>query len=187
MANVDRPMGAIPVETLSGSPVSGAIREYAVDSSNATAIFPGDFITLEADGNVTPAAAGGVILGVCVGVKVDRAVAATEHPGYLPASTAGYIKVAVGPDIIYEVQEDSVGGALDATAVGANIDHIAGAGSTTTGRSAHELASSTLTAAGSAGLRIIGPSKRVDNEVGSDNGKWLVRVHESHFAATNGI
>lgn len=187
MSNVDRPMGAIPVGTISGSPVNGAVREYPVDASNATAIFPGDFVTLETDGNVTPAAAGGVILGVCVGVKVDRSVAATEHPGYLPATTAGDIMVSVGPDVIYEVQEDGVGGALDAGAIGSNIDHIAGAGSTDTGRSAHELDSSSATAAGSAGLRIIGFSKRVDNEVGSANGKLLVVVHESHLNAANGI
>lgn len=186
MANVDAPKGAIPVGTLSGSPMSGYVRTYPVDSSNATAIFVGDFITLETDGNVTPAAAGGVILGVCVGVEVSRSTAATEHPGYLPASTAGNIKVAVGPDILYSIQEDSVGGALTAGAVGSNIDHIAGSGSTTTGVSAHELDSSTLTAAGSAGLRVVGLDARVDNEVGT-NARWLVRVHESHLAATNGI
>ena len=186
MANVDRPNGFKPVGTVSGSPWQGAVRTYPVDASNATAIFNGDAVTLETDGNVTPAAAGGVILGVVVGIEVDRSVAATEHPGYLPATTAGNVRVCIAPDAIYEVQEDSVGGALDAGAVGSNIDHVAGAGSTTTGNSAHELDSSSLTAAGSAGFRIVGLVDRVDNEIGT-NAKWLVRVHESHFAATNGI
>ena len=186
MANVDRPRGAIPVGTISGAPVNGNIREYSVDASNATAIFRGDFVTLESDGNVAPAAAGGVILGVCVGVVVDRAQAETEHPGYIPASTAATIRVAVGPDVLYEVQEDSVSSDLALTDVGANIDIIAGAGSTTTGISAHELDSDTATAAGSAQLRIVGFVNREDNEVGT-NGKWLVRVHESHWTATNGV
>lgn len=188
MANKDAPNGFIPVGTLSGSPWSDSVREYPVDASNATAIFPGDAITLETDGNVTPAAAGGVILGICVGVLPSRTVAATEHPGYLPATTAGNILVAIGPDIVYEVQEDSVGGdAGGRAAVGANIDHIAGAGSTTTGRSAHEIDSSTLTAAGSAGFRIIDVVDRPDNDITLSNVRFLVRVHESHLAATNGI
>lgn len=186
MANSDRPSGARPVGTISGSPWGGHVKKYPVDSSNGTAIFRGDFITLEADGNVTPAAAGGIILGVCTGVVIDRSVAATEHPGYLPASTAGNILVAVGPDILYEVQEDSVGSNLAATDVGTNIDLIAGAGSTTTGVSAHELDSSTATAAGTAQLRVVKLVEREDNAVGA-NAKWLVRVFESHWTTTNGV
>lgn len=187
MANADRPNGFIPVRTVSGSPFNDAVEIYPVDASNATAIFVGDAVTLEADGNCAPAAAGGVVLGVCVGIEVDRTVSATEHPGYLPATTAGNIRVAVGPDVLYEVQEDGDTSQLAATDVGANIDLIAGAGSTITGRSAHELDSDTVTSAGSAQFRIVKFMPRADNEVGSTGARWIVRVHESHFAATNGI
>lgn len=186
MANTDRPRGAIPVGTISGSPWGATVREYNVDSSNATAIFRGDFVTLESDGNVAPAAAGGIVLGVCVGPVVSRTVPATEHPGYLPATTAGKVLVAVGPDVLYEVQEDSDTSNLALTDVGANIDIIAGAGSTVTGVSAHELDSSSVTAAGSAQLRIVGLKAAPDNAVGT-NAKWVVRVHESHWTTTNGV
>jgi hypothetical protein len=185
MANVSRPNGATPVSTISGNAWGNSVRRYYVDSSNATAIFKGDFITLEDDGNVTPAAAGGLILGVCTGIDVDRAVAATEHPGYLPASTAGYISVCVGPDTIYEIQEDGVGGAMVATNVGSNGDMVAGTGSTTTGRSGHLLDSSDVIAkdasAASAQLLVLGLAPRVDNEIGT-SAKWLVRINESAFA-----
>lgn len=187
MANADRPNGFTPIMLIDGSPFNGAVRKYSVDATNATAIFPGDAITLEADGNVTPAAAGGVVLGVCTGVVVDRTIAATEHPGYLPATTAGEIYVAVGPNVLYEVQEDGLVSQLAATDVGANIDLIAGAGSTTTGRSAHELDSDTVTSAGSAQFRLVDYIRREDNEVGVANSRWIVRVHESHLNATNGI
>lgn len=179
--------GFTPIMLIDGSPYNGAVRKYPVDSSNATAIFVGDAITLEDDGNVTPAAAGGIVLGVCTGVVVNRSVAATEHPGYLPASTAGYIYVAVGPDVLYEVQEDGVGGALAATNIGNNIDLIAGTGSTTTGRSAHEIDSNTATAAGSAQFRIVDYVHREDNDITAVNSKWIVRVFESHWTTTNGI
>lgn len=184
MANTDSPRGAIPVGTLSGSPWAGSVREYPVDSSNGTAIFRGDFITLEDDGNVAPAAAGGVLLGVCVGVRVNRTIAATEHPGYLPASTAGYVLVCTAPDAIYEIQEDSAGGAMVATNVGSMGDIVAGAGSTTTGLSAHELDSSDVitkdASAASAQLQVIALVPKEDNEIGT-NAKWHVVINEHAF------
>lgn len=184
MANADRPSGMRPVSTLSGGPWQGHVRSYPVDSSNATAIFRGDPIKLEDDGNVAPATAGDLLLGVCVGVKVDRTVAATEHPGYLPASTAGTVMVCVGPDVIYEIQEDSVGGAMVATNVGSNGDIAVTAGSTTTGNSKVELDSSDVIAkdasAASAQLLVLGLVDRPDNAIGTE-AKWLVRINESVF------
>lgn len=185
MANANKPRGAVPKFTLSGSDWGSRVRSYPVDSSNATAVFRGDFITLEDDGNCTPAAAGGILLGVCVGVKVDRTVAATEAPGYLPATTAGNILVCVGTDVIYEMQEDGVGGAMVATNVGSTGDIVAGAGSTTTGVSGHLLDSSDVIAKdaspASAQLLVIGLGAEVDNAVGT-SAKWLVRINESAFA-----
>lgn len=188
MPNSNSPRGARPAFQGNGSPWSGATRALPVDSSNATAIFPGDFITLEDDGNAAPAAAGGIIRGVCVGVKINPAVAATVHPGYLPASTAGTIYVAEGEGLLYEIQEDSVGGALARTAVGSNVDIIAGAGSTVTGLSGHQIDSSTSTdgSPGSAQLRLVDIVERVDNAIGT-NAKWLVRIVESHFASATGL
>jgi hypothetical protein len=183
MANVDRPRGAILVGTLSGAPATGKIRAFSVDASNGTAIFPGDFVKLEDDGNVAPAAATNAILGVCTGVKVDRSVAATEHPGYLPASTAGTVFVCVDKDAIYEIQED---GNATAAVVGTNADIVAGTGSTTTGMSAHELDSSDATAndasAASAQLRIIGYPDREDNDITATNAKFYVIINEHQLA-----
>lgn len=185
MANIDRPNGLRPLRTLSGSPWSSSVMEFPVDSSNGTAIFIGDAIKLEDDGNVAPSGAAGAIIGVCVGVKVDRAVVETEHPGYLPASTAGNIMVVVAKDVVYEVQEDSVGGAMVATNVGSNGDIAAGTGSTTTGRSAYELDSSDVIAkdasAATATFRVLALSTRQDNEIGAE-AKWEVIINEHQFA-----
>lgn len=188
MANVSRVRGFRAVSTLSGAPVNGATMKYTVAAGNATAVFPGDVMALNDDGTVSPCAAGGLILGVCAAVVVDKAVAATEHPGYLPASTAGVVLLHVGQDIIYEAQEDSVGGALAATAVGSNVDLIAGAGSTTTGASGHLLDSSTSTdaAPGTAQFRILALDSRVDNEIGA-SAKWLVRINENVITNVTGL
>lgn len=190
MANVDRPNGLVPIGTIDGSPWNANVREHDVDSSNGTAIFPGDAVILEDDGNVAPytGSSGGNLLGVCVGVKVDRSVAETEHPGYLPASTAGTILVSTGSDVLYEIQEDNDSTALTSAAKGSNADVLATAGSTTTGRSAHELDRSTITdgSPGSAQLELIDYVDRVDNEAG-DFAKWIVRINEHLHRETTGL
>lgn len=190
MANVDRPNGLFPIGTIDGSPYNGKATKRYVDSSNGTAIFIGDAVILEDDGNCAPytGTGGGALLGACVGIEVDRSVAKTEHPGYLPASTAGYIYVTEGPDMLYIVQDD--GGATPTTAiVGSNIDVSAGAGSTTTGTSNHEMLMSSLTdsSPGSAQLRIVDYVHSEDNDPTAVNAKWIVSLNENFYTTTTGL
>lgn len=188
MANVDRPNGARPVNK-DGSPYNGSLRKMQVDSSNATAIFRGDFVVQEADGNIAAATAGAthVIVGVAVGPVVDRAVAATEHPGYLPATTAGYVMVAPAESCYFAIQEDSDTSTLAATERGARINFIAGAGSTTTGISAHELDSSSVGQDATYQLSLIDIVQSEDNAIGT-NAEWIVKVNLPQEApATAGI
>lgn len=180
--------GLVPVGTLSGAPYQAAIRTYPVDASNDTAIFIGDVVAIEADGNVTPAAAAEslVSVGVCVGVVVDRTVAQTEHPGFLPATTAGNVLVAQGRDILYMIEEDGTGNTVTATEGYANFEIVPGTGSTTTGRSGTVIDSSS--AATTAALPLKGwgladfPGNAVGTASGSDGAtKWLVTLNESIF------
>jgi len=183
MPNTDRPNGAMPVKNLDGSPYNGQYREYPVDAANATAVFVGDFIMGQADGNVAPATAGSLkIIGVCVGVAPDPT---NLERRYLPASTAGTIYVADAPDLIFEIQEDSVVSTLAATHIGSNCDLIAGAGSTTTGQSAHEIDSSTVVTT-AANLRLLRLIDREDNAVGI-NAKWEVLINEHAYKTTSGV
>jgi len=188
MANIDAPSGARPVMK-DGSAYNGSLRKMQVDVSNATAIFPGDFLVQEADGNITAATAGATntIVGVCAGVVVDRTVAATEHPGYLPATTAGYILVAPAEACYFRIQEDSDTSTLAATERGARINFIAGAGSTTTGRSGHELDSSSVGQDATYQLSLIDIVQAPDNAIGT-NAEWIVKVNlPQEGQATAGI
>lgn len=189
MANVNRPNGLTLVGTISGAPFNGNIREYQMTGS--TAIFIGDLIKRDdTTGLVAPAAAGDEVIGVCVGLRVDRAIAATESPGYAPASSGAYIQVAVGPDYIYEIQEDSVGNNIAIANIGSNGDVVAGAGNTTTGTSGYLLDSSDVAAkdsiAASAQLRLIDFVNREGNEVGT-YGRWLVVINEHALKNLTGI
>lgn len=189
MANADRPRGAYPVN-IDGSPFSGTVRTFDVDSSNGTAIFQGDFVVQEADGNITPATAGAgnAILGVALGPEVDRAVAETEHPGYIPASTAGKVRVALAHDNYFVIQEDSDTSTLASADRGARADFVAGTGSTTTGRSAHEIDSNTAGTGATKQLQLIQPVDDPDNTVGEANADWIVRVNTvQHTVDSAGI
>lgn len=187
MANVDRAGGFKPVANLSGV-ATGQITMYHVKSDYATAVFIGDVVSLTgaADtggiGDVDICAAGEVITGAVVGVKVDRSVAATEHPGYIPASTGGYVFVADSPHQLFEVQEDSAGGAAGVAAVGNVFNHtVATAGSTTTGMSGHELDSSDVGTG--TGWVIVSASRRIDNEPANTSAKFIVKPNEHSYGS----
>lgn len=198
MANADRPNGAIPVRTMSGSPYSGTLALYEVDSS-ASNIFPGDFVILEADGKANVAGATSTeILGACVGVlpwMPNKVSGISGHNistdninlmlKYHETGAAGYVLVAVGPDVVYEMQEDGVTTDLAVTDIGSNVDIVATAGSTSTGLSLQEINSDSVITA-TAQLRLLGLVDRPDNELG-DWARWEVRINESHFTKLTGV
>lgn len=190
MANTDRPSGAKPIRYMGGAPYNGAANVYSVDASNGTAIFPGDFMIREADGNVAPytGSGGGDLLGVCVAVGTNAQTYVDPDNlsrRYLPASTAGTVLIADQPDIVFECQEDDGGTALVAGDAGANCDVLAGAGNTTTGTSAHEIDRSTVTTL-TAQLRLLRLVPRENNAHG-DYAKWEVLINEHVYKSTSGV
>jgi len=176
MANVDRPNGAVPVRRLDGGACIPA-NTYSVDVTNATAIFIGDFVVMETDGSVAAAGTDAPILGVCTGVYDDYGDLTRRH---LPATTAGNIAVQDDPFCIFEIQDDGSGTPAQSW-VGANSDIIAGAGSATTGISAHELDATTPVTT-TAQLRILRLVPRPDNEW-ADNARMEVLINEHFYNA----
>jgi hypothetical protein len=186
MANSDAPSGLNPVRYLSGAPYNGAANKYYVPSSDNTAIYIGGLVRLSgsADANGVPAVTGNVstgnpVVGVCVGVVPVTA----DSTIYRAASTERYIWVADDPNLVFEVQEDSDGGALAATAAGGTATLIGfTSGSTVTGLSAIEIDSSGLSETSDTDddVRIIGLVQREDNAIGT-NAKWLVRLNVHQY------
>ena len=189
MANANLARGLIPVRYASGAPYNGAANVYYVPSTYGTALYKGDpviHVTDASDANGIPtvsratAAGGAYMVGVMVGVisAGDPPIAqlATD-PQYHAASTAGYILVADDPHLLFEIQEDSVGGVMTVGAAGRNADLIAGTGSTTTGNSGFMLDSSTLLTTATLQLRIWRPVPRADNDPTLDYAKWLVSIN----------
>ena len=189
MANPNTPRGLVPYRYASGAVYNGSANIYSVPASYGTALYLGDPVvaTGASDANGIPvvqiatAAGGAYTLGPMVGI-VDGGnpvVAVTRDlPIYHPASTNQYILVADDPDLLFSIQEDSVGGSIAmATAGMKNADLIAGSGSTVTGWSGWQLDSSTIQTTNTLQLRLMGGLQEADNTMASANAKWLVRIN----------
>lgn len=180
MANANIAFGLKPVKMADGSPYNGATTLAYAPSSYATALYIGDPVKLAGSADaagvpsVSLSAAGEVISGVVVGFQD----AASMTLGYGAASTARYPLIARGQDILFEVQEDSVGGALAAADIGLNADLIAAAGSSYTKDSGYMLDTSTKATTATLQVRIEGLCQRPDNEVGT-NAKVLVTLNNT--------
>ncbi|MBU0959738.1 MAG: hypothetical protein KKB31_07365 [Nanoarchaeota archaeon] len=162
MANRDAPRGLVPHQTTQGGPPR--IGTYNKDAL-AAAIYIGDAVILEADGNVAVYSTGG---GNLLGVSAE----------YVTASTAkSNFKVYDDPFTLFRIQDDATGlTASTQSSVGNNADILATAGNQTTKLSKQELDISGHTA-GVAQLRIVG----LYNVPGNAWGSWselLVTINE---------
>lgn len=182
MANANAPRGLVPLRHKNGAPYNGACTLYYVGTGDANNLFIGDPVLVSGDGDangvpgvvLATAGATNYITGAIVGIPK---LASNElFTGYRAASTAGYVLVADDPDLIFEIQEDSVGGALAATALSSNADLVSGSGSTYTNTSGWQLDSSTAGTGSTKQLRILSIEQRPDNALGT-NAKVLVEIN----------
>ena len=119
--------GFRPVQDRSGHAYTGKVETYAVDATHATLLAVGDLVVetgnLDAAtgiSEVDAASAGGLITGVIVGIDFDPSD--LDRKG-LTASTAGFVKVATGKDLLLEAETS--GGTLALTDVGGNLPIVA--------------------------------------------------------------
>ena len=210
MANTSKINGFRPVKHVTGAPYNGQANIYGVASSDSTALFVGDVVKLAADGNaagiqyVTAHAAGTAgtgqpALGVVVGIintkldPVDGRMSAgsisLDTPVYRPGSVEQYVLVADSPDLIYEVEATAAGSAYSFAVadVGQNANIFAGSGSTTTGNSAHSLNMSDKGTAATLPFKIVGVSKKIDNEVTGNYTKVLVQINNHQYKSVGTV
>lgn len=187
MANADAPFGLKPVRYLSGAPYNGAANRYYIPATDTdAAVYVGSLVKLTggADADGIPVVTGNVATGnPVVGVVVSVVPVTADSTIYRANSTARYVMVADDPNLVFEVQEDSDGGALAATAAGGTAT-LTGftSGSTVTGLSAIEIDSSGLSETSDTDddVRIIQMVQRPDNAVGA-NAIWRVRLNVHQY------
>jgi hypothetical protein len=178
------------------SPAGCSPRRYEVASSYGTALFPGDLVTLVTAGVVEAVSAGGapLILGAVSHVSyVSNSV--RVFGSYVPATTvyspttrgsanATYVYVWDDPAIEYianlAAHANTATAALIYASVGANMDIVAGAGSTVYGRSGHTLDGNPI--AGTAQMRILEVLRNPANDLTSANAQVVCMINEGFHA-----
>lgn len=201
-ANPNTPRGLVPYKYTWGQPYNGAYNVYSVPAAYGTALYIGDPViaTGASDANGIPvvqiatAAGGTYLLGSVISIvdggapNLAEVPVTRDLPVYHPASTNQYILVADDPNLLFYIQEDSVGGSIaTATAGMKNADLIAGAGSTVTGQSGWLLDSSTIATTNTLQMRIIQALRETDNVPGQQFAKWLCKINLHSMNNLTGI
>lgn len=194
MTNLNAPAG-LKACNLNGSSYNIPLRQVYFAAGDATPCYLGSIVKLTgatAPDGVTPV----VTLASPGDTKLYGAIQAfaPQRAGnwntyYRAASTAMYASVPRAPQQIYMAQEDSVGGNIPlTTAIGQNVEFIAGTDSTVTGQSGIMLDSSTAANTNTLTLRLVAPVPRADNDTASTNSyaNWYVTINLSDFATTTG-
>lgn len=206
---VDAPKGLVPIRKADGSPFTGPLKKVVISSSDSVAVYVGDIvyhtgsspttgsrilgedvsgIPLVAKLSTTYASnAVPAVAGVVVGVKPNPDNLARK---YRAASTDAILFICNDPNVVYEMQEDADTTPIVAASIGLNFDIAYGAGTAATGISGLEIDSTATGTATSLPLRVIGLSKKVDNDFyagnGNINGKFEVMINIPMTDAPNG-
>ena len=188
MANADKPNGFTPIGTLSGSDYHGQMRPVAFAVGDAVVARVGDLVkltgTVDATGKipvVAQSAAGDASIGVLVSLDFNAADEGSLMTPLTRATlTARTGQVLYGQDVLYKIQEDSVGNAIEITEAGLNCNVIVGSGSDVTG-SGLELDSTSAANTSTLNVRLHHVFDAPDNVLG-DNAEWVVSINASQEA-----
>tara|TARA_R110000822_G_scaffold104455_1_gene231425 strand:- start:710 stop:1261 length:552 start_codon:yes stop_codon:yes gene_type:complete len=165
MANADAAFGFVPVRHMSGN--APRANKYTIATGLAENIFSGDLCIITAGGVITPHTATEVNnIGVFGGVSYTASDGSYVYSEYWPSGTAATNIVAYVYDDPYTVFKAQSAGTTAQTNIGNCCDVVAGAGSTTTGRSGFEL-SGTM-AAGTASCKIVALYDAPENAFGAN-------------------
>ncbi len=178
--------GFRPVQDISGGAYTGKVQTYHVAAGHASLLGVGDLVkeTGIADATtgiaeVDAATAGANVTGAIV--SIDFNINNLEQSG-LPAATAGFVKVTVDPDTLYETTLS--GGSVALVDVGTNADIVVTAATASGGLVQSNMAlDASAFITGTDVLRLVGLK---DAEIGA-NGTVFVRINESTIKSTTGV
>ena len=187
MANIDKAFGLRPIGNLSAT---GAQKQYGyqIADDQAGTIFQGDLVVLTGGfiSRFLPAshtAAVGVFNGCSyIDPTTGKPTFKNFYPGSIDVAAGQVINADVldDPNQLFLVQCDAGFVAAD---VGKNADVVGTGGSTTSGISAMELASSTLATTAALNLKVVGLYNDVNNEFGT-NAVVVVKINEHVYGST---
>jgi hypothetical protein len=161
MSTAATPYGAEPIGTLSASgSFTGKVRHIPIVTTEATAIFYGDFVKMISGGTVSKSAISTSVPTGTVGIFMgcfytDPTTKQPTYSQYWPAANAATDAVAYvcdDPFLVFKMQADE---SLAATKVGLNCSAISTAGSASIGRSRNALDGSSAATTNTLPFRIL--------------------------------
>lgn len=202
MANVNRPSGLSPVKYLGGADWDGKANMYYIAAADTNPFYIGDLVDLNqtADATrgiqgVTLATAGNPAVGVIVGIGTNPEGGPYINPANLDrvwrpsgAQSENYYALVVDdPNVIFEAQEDGVGGTIAAANVSSNANFIYAAPATGVRVSGTMIDSSSVNTTSTLNLKLLGLVRRYEGN-GSLNtfgsyAKWLCLINNHRYRA----
>ena len=186
---VSAPYGLIPINLVGGRVFAGATRQIPIGSGEATAIFYGDVVKFNTDGNLTrdTSTDAATPVGVFLGCSYTDPTFGKVFRQYYPAGTVASDTVGIvcdDPDALFKAAVVSTGTTISymgRTDANRNATLVQNNGSTVTGNSAVGIQSTTGTAT-TLPVRIIDfvPETTIAGEPGSYTEvivKWVAGVH----------
>jgi len=187
MANKDSAFGLRAIGKVGQNRDNQGLSEYSVNTTTNTIYFQ-DPVKAAADGGITVAGAGDLLLGSLNGIfYTDTSTKKPTWANHYEANNAATDTVAFVSDDPYERFEIQSAGSV----TGANVFLVADV-AYTAGDSANYVSkaeiSGTMTSGASAQLRILGISKDPDNnDTASANVNVVVNINEHVLNSANGI
>ena len=185
MANPDKPRGFTPIKHTSGAPWTGQVRTIGV--TDGADQFVGDLLTLTSGLAAVSATNDATILGVAVGFGKLADMSNSQSGAFNPDNlTTIYYDDSASTHtdwVVYYVPVDGMifeaqtAVDLSASLIGANVDLLATAGNTATGRSQQEVTTST-----NADFLIVERPVYPDNDPSLINEKLFVQVTPAETA-----
>jgi hypothetical protein len=186
MANKDAPFGLKPIGKVGQNRDAQGLSEYSIAASSS-AIYHGDPVMLDSNGELVVGTVGSALLGALNGVfYTDASTSKPTWANHLNASNTATDIVGFVSDDPYERFEVQSAGTVAQTNIGNCADIVYAAGSSHDYVSGVEI-SGTM-AATAAQLKIIGVSKDPENdELGAANANVVVTINEHFMKQTAGI
>ena len=191
MANVKEQFGLRPYRKLDGTPLVGAQNRYTISANNTTAIFQGDLVTVETDGDITRHIANTsvAVVGVFNGCfYTDPTTQKPTYKNYYPGSVnASDITAFVvdDPDAVFLIDADDTFARSD---LFTNYSVTDVTGNTITGISKVQLDKSATGTDSTFVLQAIDISQDPDNsDTASANANILVRINNHFFRSGTGV
>ena len=186
---VSAPYGLIPINLVGGRVFAGATRQIPIGSGEATAIFYGDVVKFNTDGNLTrdTSTDAATPVGVFLGCSYTDPTFGKVFRQYYPAGTVASDTVGIvcdDPDALFKaavVSTTTTISYMGRTDANRNATLVQNNGSTVTGNSAVAIQSTTGTAT-TLPVRIVDfvPETTIAGEPGSYTEvivKWVAGVH----------